>query len=300
MTIYNCRNLKTRNSHWVHFSFAMEHKIELFSRQLQDAVANECLKLPSLPDIALKAREACEDESASAQTIAELVAQDPALSVRLLQVANSSLYRTRSAAENLNMAITRLGLKLVKDLIIGLAIKQLYRASSRVMQNHLNELWLASTKTAAISRLLASSHSNLNPEQAMLAGLTHNIGALPILMLAENDEELLEDTRSLCTIIRSMQGDIGAYLFKAWHFPNFMGDVVTNCYNFDRYHEGEADYIDIVQVALIESSIYTGLDCPDDWSSVPAFHKLNIGTQGSILDIGDNKIIFDETHALFH
>lgn len=278
----------------------MQQKIELFTRQLQDAVASEQLKLPSLPDIALKAREACEDECASAQTIAELVAQDPALSVRLLQVANSSLYRTRSAAENLNMAITRLGLKLVKDLIIGLAIKQLYHASSRIMQAHFNELWLASTKTAAISRLLASNYNHLNPEQAMLAGLTHNIGALPILMLAENDEDLFEDTQSLCALIQQMQGDIGAYLFKAWRFPDFMGDVVKNCYSFDRYNDAAVDYIDIVQVALIEGSIYTGLECPDDWNSVPAFHKLNIDTQSSILDIGDNKIIFEETHSLFH
>ena len=278
----------------------MQQKIEQFTQQVQDAVATEQLLLPSLPDVALKVRDACENDETSAQNIADLVSQDPALCVRLLQVANSSLYRTRTATDNLNMAITRLGLKLVKDLIMSLALKQLYRASSNIMQEHFNELWLASAKTAAISRLLASNIEGLNPEQAMLAGLTHNIGALPILMLAENDDDLFDDTESLCKIVRKMQGDVGAYLFKAWHFPEYMSEVAKNCYQFERQHEGSADYTDIVQVALVEGSIYTGLECPDDWTSIPAFHQLNINTNTSVLEIDDNKIIFEETHSLFH
>ena len=278
----------------------MQQKIEQFTQQVQDAVATEQLLLPSLPDIALKVRDACENNETSAQNIADLVSQDPALCVRLLQVANSSLYRTRTATDNLNMAITRLGLKLVKDLIMSLALKQLYRASSNIMQEHFNELWLASAKTAAISRLLASNIEGLNPEQAMLAGLTHNIGALPILMLAEDDDDLFDDTESLCKIVRQMQGDVGAYIFKAWHFPEYMSEVAKNCYQFERQHEGAADYTDIVQVALVEGSIYTGLECPDDWANIPAFHQLNINTNTSVLEIDDNKIIFEETHSLFH
>ena len=278
----------------------MQLKIKQFTAQVQDAVATEQLLLPSLPDIALKVRDACEQEDSSAQNIADLVSQDPALCVRLLQVANSSLYRTRTATDNLNMAITRLGLKLVKDLIMGLALKQLYRASSSIMQERFNELWLASAKTAAISRLLASNVDGLNPEQAMLAGLTHNIGALPILLLAENDDDLFDDTESLCKIVRQMQGDVGAYIFKAWHFPDYMSDVAKNCYQFERQHDGAPDYTDTVQVALIEGSIYTGLECPDDWTGVPAFHQLNIDTSTSMLEIDDNKIIFEETHSLFH
>ncbi len=278
----------------------MQQKIEQFTQQVQDAVATEQLLLPSLPEVALKVRDACEQDETSAQNIADLISQDPALCVRLLQVANSSLYRTRTATDNLNMAITRLGLKLVKDLIMSLALKQLYRASSAIMQEHFNELWLASAKTAAISRLLASNIEGINPEQAMLAGLTHNIGALPILMLAENDEDLFDDTVSLCKIVRKMQGDVGAYIFKAWHFPDYMSDVAKNCYQFERQHEGSPDYIDVVQVALIEGSIYTGLECPDDWARIPAFHQLSIDPNSSMLEVGDNKIIFEETHSLFH
>ncbi|TNF33069.1 MAG: HDOD domain-containing protein, partial [Gammaproteobacteria bacterium] len=246
----------------------MQTKIEQYVAQIKQMLASEQLVLPSLPDIALQVNAACSEEGSSAQLIADIVMQDPALSVRLLQVANSSLYRTRNAADNIQMAITRLGLKLVKDLIMALAMKQLYQPSTDILQERFREIWLSSVKTAAMSRMLTSQQTQLDSEQAMLAGLTHNIGALPILLLAEDDDELCEDPEALKQIISQTQGDVGVSIFRAWHFPGYMLDVVRQCYQFDRVHEGDADYVDVVQVALVECSIYTGLDCPDDWSTI--------------------------------
>ena len=214
----------------------MQEKIDSFLQEVKEAVATEQLLLPSLPDVALKIRKECEKEDASAQKIGEALIQDPALSVRLLQVANSSLYRTRNTAENIQMAITRLGLKLVKDLIMSLAMKQIYQASTDVLQERFRELWLASVKTAALSRMLAINCERCDAEQAMLAGLTHNIGALPILMLAEDDDDLFENAEALFHVIQKAQGEVGAYIFKAWHFPDYMVDVARECYHFRRHH----------------------------------------------------------------
>ena len=277
----------------------MQHKIEQFLKQIKEAVASEQLLLPSLPDVALQVREQCEKDEASLQTIADVLSQDPALSVRLLQLANSSLYRTRESADNIQAAIARLGLKLVRDLIMGLAMKQIYQASTDVLEERFRELWLASVKTAAIARMLAMDHRHLNPEQAMLAGLTHNIGALPILMLAEDDDELFDNADALHQVICQAQGDVGAHIFRSWHFPEFMIGVVRECYDFERRHEGPSDYLDVVQVALVQGSIYTGLDCPDDWTRIPAFEKLAIDTGANMLEIEENKVIFDETELLF-
>ena len=277
----------------------MQQKIDNFLTTVKEAIASERLLLPSLPEVALQIREECEKEEASADAIAEALIQDPALSVRLLQIANNSLYRTRHEAENVQMAIMRLGLKTVKDLVMGLAMKQLYEASTDVLQERFKELWLASIKTAALSRMLASSQKHLDTEKAMLAGLTHNIGALPILMLAEDDDDLFENAEALYKVIRQAQGDVGAYIFKAWHFPDYMSNIAQECYHFDRTHEGPADYIDVVQVALVQGSIYTALECPDDWSSIPAFEKLGINTDANILEIEENKLMFEETQSLF-
>lgn len=277
----------------------IQDKIEEFLAEVKDAVATEKLLLPSLPDVALKIKTECEKEDSSAEKIAEVISQDPAMSVRLLQVANSSLYRTMHSADNIQSAITKLGLKLVRDLIMGLSMKQLYHASNDTIAERFKELWLASTKTAAISRLLAMNLKHLDPEQAMLAGLIHNIGALPIILMAEDDDDLFDNTEALCKVVNKMQGEVGAYIFRNWHFPDYMVDVASECYQFRRTHNGPADYVDVVQAALIEGSIYTGLEVPEDWSTVSAFERLGIDTSTSMLDIEENKLIFEETDSLF-
>lgn len=277
----------------------MQNKIDAFLLEVKHAVATEELLLPSLPDVALKIKAECEKENTSADKIAEVISQDPAMTVRLLQTANSSLYRTRHSTDNIQMAITKLGLKLVKNLIMSLSMKQLYHASNDIIAERFRELWLASTKTAAIARLIAIKHDHLNTEQAMLAGLIHNIGALPIILMAEDDDDLFDKPDALYTVIHKMQGEVGAYIFENWHFPQYMIDVASECYHFRRNHSGPADYVDVIQAALIQGSIYTGLECPEDWSTVSAFARLGIDTNSHVLDIEENKLMFEETTSLF-
>jgi len=278
---------------------AIQEKSESFLAEVKDAVATEKLLLPSLPDVALRIKAECEKEDASLQMIANVISQDPALSVRLLQVANSAIYRTHIITDSIQMAISKLGLKLVRDLIISLSMKQLYKASNDVIAERFHELWITSTKTAAIAHLLASRHEHLDEQKAMLAGLIHNIGALPIILMAEDDDELFDQPDALCKVVQKMQGEVGAYIFENWHFPEYMIDVAKDCYHFRRNHAGPADYVDVIQVALIQGSIYTGLDCPEDWSTVSAFARLDINTESHVLDIEENKLIFDETTTLF-
>jgi len=277
----------------------IQDKIEEFLAEVKDAVATEKLLLPSLPEVALKIKTECEKEGSSSQKIADVICQDPAMSVRLLQIANSSLYRTRHSADNIQSAITKLGLNLVRDLIMGLSMKQLYRASNDIIAERFHELWMASTKTASIARLLAMKIDHLDAEQAMLAGLTHNIGALPIILMAEDDDDLFDNAEALYKVVNKMQGEVGAYIFRNWHFPEYMAEVASDCYSFRRNHTGPADYVDVVQVALIEGSIYTGLEVPEDWSTIAAFARLGIDPLTSMLDTEENMLIFEETDSLF-
>lgn len=277
----------------------LDKKAKHYLQLIEQAMANHQLTLPSLPEVALNVKQACEKDDASVSHIVDALSEDPALSVRLMQIANSSMYRSRSHADDLKMAVTRLGLKLVKNLVISLAMKQLYQAGSKWINDLLKEQWLASTKAAAMSQILARNTPQLNPENALLAGLTHNIGSLPIILLAEDDDDLFEDLNTLCRLINNLQGEVGSHIFQCWHFPDYLSAVALHCYEFSRHHSGPADYIDLVQVALVESSIYTGLACPQDWSSIPAFDKLGVVTDNGILEVEENRIMFDETQAIF-
>ncbi len=255
-----------------------------FLELLQTAIRENRLKLPTLPEVALQVREAVESEKASAADIATIVARDAALSARLLQVVNGPLYRGRNVINNIQMAVTRLGRNLVRNLVVSLVMQQIYQATSDVTDKRLRQLWEHSVQVAAISRVLAQRP--LLSDQAMLAGLIHNIGALPLLVLAEDVPELLDNESVLDQLLDKLSPVVGSQILQSWNFPDTL--VAVAAHHQDIYHEGglEPDYVDVVLVARLQTLM--GTDHPlakADWSRVPAFAKLGFEPQVSVVDI---------------
>ncbi|MCW8956861.1 MAG: HDOD domain-containing protein [Gammaproteobacteria bacterium] len=272
----------------------MSSKSDTFFAQLQTAVNSDQIILPTLPEVALKIRDAIESENNSAQQISDMLSQDASLSARLIQVANSPLYRSRNPIEDLQMAITRLGIKMVRDLVVSLAMKQIYQATSDVLDEHFRNAWNTSVEVAAISRMLATT-VGINPEQALLAGLIHNIGSLPIVVLAEDDDELFQDSVALGNMIWELQGKVGEMILSSWNFPESMTEVVKQCYNFNYDHGGNATLVDIVQVAILQGGYIDDIHAPADWNTVPAFAKLGLDSNVNVVDIEDNREMIENT-----
>jgi len=270
----------------------MTEKAEQFFNELKSAVESDQLILPTLPEVALKIREAVESENTSAQQVAETLTQDASLSARLIQVSNSPLYRSRTPIEDLQMAVTRLGIRMVRDLVISLAMKQIYQATSDVLDEHFRRIWNTSVEVAAICRMFATTVPGINPEQALLAGLIHNIGALPILVMAEDDNDLFNDGEALGQVISELQGRVGILILETWNFGDAMIDVVKNAHNFSYDHEGGADLVDLVQIALLQGG---HVDADVDWGSVPAFAKLGMDTEVNVVEIEENQEIIENT-----
>lgn len=270
----------------------MSDKADQFYSQLKVAVESDQLILPTLPEVALKIREAVENETTSAQEIAETLTQDASLSARLIQVSNSPLYRSRNPIEDLQMAVTRLGIRMVRDLVVSLAMKQIYQATSDVLDDHFRRSWNTAVEVAAICRMLATTVPGLNPEQALLAGLIHNIGALPILVMAEDDDDLFNDSDALGEVIEELTGRVGVLILETWNFGEAMTEVVKHAHNFSYTHEGGANLVDLVQVALLQG----GHESQEvDWSDVPAFSKLGMDSEVNVVEIEENQEIIENT-----
>lgn len=262
----------------------MSQQAQNVFNQLCKAVETDQIKLPTLPEVALKIRDAVEKDTHSATDIAELLSQDSALSARLLQLANSPLYRARQEVDSLQQAITRLGVRIVKDLVVMLAIKQAFNTKNKAIEKQFREIWQTSIDVAAISRVLAKTQNGLDTEQAVLAGLIHNIGTLPIIELANTNPALL-GSENLAEIIQEIQGPLGEKILSFWHFPQALIDVVAQWNDFNREHANHADYVDVIQAAILHTQ-HKPIETPEDWSKVPAITKL--GLDPSIRD-------FDET-----
>jgi putative nucleotidyltransferase with HDIG domain len=260
----------------------MSLESQLLAKFLDDINHNR-INLPTLPEVAIKVREVVQNPDSSAAQIAVTIGSDPVLTAKLLQVANSPLYRGGAPIENLQNAITRLGQTVVRNIVTGMVMEQLYQTGNNpAMEKHLKELWLHSTKVAAISHVLARKFTKLKPDQAMLAGLIHDIGAIPIYTEAANIPEL-EDEALLQRIVDKIHNLIGTTILDEWNFPQELIDVVSNHEDL-RYDSGEGvDYVDIVTVANILS--YVGTTHPltkKEWMEIPAFKKLGMTPEESI------------------
>ncbi|AYF87924.1 HDOD domain-containing protein [Pseudomonas sp. JS3066] len=252
---------------------------KLADKVLQDLTkAIECdeLVLPTLPEVALKVRETAEDPNSGIQDLAKVIGNDAALTARIIKVVNSPLLRTSKEITDLQMAISRLGINYTSNLATGLAMEQMFQATTDVVDRKMREVWNKSTEIAGICHVLCRHYTRLMPDQATLAGLVHQIGVLPILTYAEEHNELLADSISLNHVIERIHPLIGDRILRAWEFPEPIAAVPSQYLDFSR-NSARVDYIDIVQVATLQS--YLGSEHPYtqlDWANVPAFAKLGL------------------------
>ena len=257
----------------------MSKLAEKVQEDLIRAIDNDELVLPTLPEVALKVREAAEDPDVSIPALSKVIGNDAALTARIIKVVNSPLLRTNKEITDLQMAISRLGINYTCNLATGLAMEQMFQATSDVVDRKMREVWNKSTEIAGICHVLCRHYTRLAPDQATLAGLVHQIGVLPILTSAEEHYELLADSISLNHVIERIHPIIGDRILKAWEFPAPIAQIPSQYLDFTR-NSPKVDYVDIVQVATLQS--YLGSEHPYtqlDWSQVPAFAKLGLDPQ---------------------
>jgi HD-like signal output (HDOD) protein len=258
-----------------------------FYRIVVEALARDRLTLPTLPEVALRIRELLQDDDVTVASLAAEIHRDPAIAVRLIRVANSAAMRSGRSVENVQQAVTRLGLQYTRLLVDGLALEQMFVARNPQLKQRLLRSWQQSVDVAALSQVLAAQCTLLQPEMAMLGGLVHRVGALPIVKLAETHAAALASEAELDMVIEHLAPRIGRMVLQAWHFPADLVEVPMLWPDFTREHEGSADYADVVTVAVLRT---LGASDPSlksvDLLQVPAFIKLDLDPTFSLADTG--------------
>lgn len=182
-------------------------------------------RLPSPPQTLLALLRLCQDEDAGTRELAELIATDPVLSAKVLQVAHSAAYQPADAqALTLLQATSRLGTALIKVLVISELVAQTFNALKPAGGVDLRAFWKHSLSVALLARELAGPLNYPSAEEAYLAGLLHNIGRLALLVAAPQQAQplfLTPDDSTLCAQERQTLGmthaAAGAWLLGRWH-----------------------------------------------------------------------------------
>jgi HD-like signal output (HDOD) protein len=186
--------------------------------------------LPTMPEVAHKLLHLFDDDNASFDDLAALVAQDQGLSVKLLRMANSARYSPRHAIASIQDAAATIGMTAMRDLTLAACV-----AGAFPKINGFDRLrfWRQCLATAGHARTLAQA-CDLDPDAAYLAGLVMRTGELLMLMtepeavaqaesLAHLPDSLLDSERSVlhCTHL-----EVTAELARRWRFPEHIATAI--------------------------------------------------------------------------
>lgn len=233
------------------------------------------LKLPSLPEVAVKVKAAMLHPSTSAEDIALIISADPVMAIKLINSANGPLNRGVEQIDNIHAAVVRLGMKASKELVISFAVKHLFTSKSQRLNLRMRKLYDHSIDVAAISFALSKQSGFLSPDHMLLAGLLHEIGVIPILSYIEDTGLVIEDEHELESIIDSLRGAVGSMVISHWGLPGDLDAVVEDFENWQRESGNTVDTCDMIIVAQIYSRLkdhkIKGLPRIDQ---VPAFKKI--------------------------
>lgn len=235
------------------------------------------LRLPSLPDVAFKLKEAMQRDIGIADA-AEIIHLDPPIVTKLIQVANSPLYGSVKPINNCQEAVARLGLNATRNLVMGISLKQLFACKDPTLMKAMQQLWRDSLYVSSLSFVLAEACSDINPEDALLAGLISDIGIIPLLHFAEQYPEQYPSFAELEQAIPFLRGPVGSLLLHTLGFSESLCAIPHQAENWLYDSGGELSLTDIVILAKLHRYIGSPQAKTLPYiNSIPAYSRLSEG-----------------------
>ncbi len=220
---------------------------------LVDKINNDTLVLPTLPAIALKVRRVADNPDIHLNVMADVISQDPSLSARMIKISNSAYLGRSVKVTSAQQAVTRIGLRQIKNISTALAMEQLFVSKNAIVKDYMTRIWADTIEIVANSLAIMQVHAKqtknraLNLESMMLAALVHNIGALPILTEAERHTDIFANPTFLDVAIEKLTGKLGASIMTEWGFEPEFVDVAQNWKNLSVTSE-TVSYLDLVRL----------------------------------------------------
>ena len=229
---------------------------------------NNNLEIPTIPVVASKALKAMQDPNISGAAIAQLISQDQGLTARILKVANSALYSLTREVRNLQQAAMVLGFTTLKNLVISVSCRLIYKRFGLVERN----LWQHSVGTAVAAQLLAYAKDLKDKDEAYVAGLMHDVGKVIMNNGARDrfaESELLSRDGDIapCDAERQVFGfshvDVGSILIERWELPQALGQAVFLHHDVELAESLADGAEELVYVTALADEICHRMNTPD-------------------------------------
>lgn len=219
--------------------------------------------LVSPPHTCTRVHELLAEDAASARELADVIAQDPSLTARLLRLVNSSYFGLARKADTLTRAITVVGLQELHNVVVAVAAGETFRRLQTTTIN-IDSFWRHSLYTALVARMLAREAGLALPERMFVAGLLHDVGILvldhrmpttygEVLLAAAGDEGRLhaleQETFGLD------HGELGGELLHRWQLPEVLTVAIRHHHSQDKGMDDTTLVLHIADLLAHQSGI---------------------------------------------
>ena len=186
------------------------------------------ISFPTFLDITFQVRTALKDPNLSADQLAKLVGAEPLMSTKIIRTANSvALNPSGREIADVKSAILRVGMETVRTVSFAVAMEQLLRSKQMVPFEDVSQrLWVHTSHVAALCRVLAKKLAKINGDEAMFAGLVHDLGVFYLMSRAANFPDLVADRVELHALLVGWHDNIGHALLSALGSPESVLEAV--------------------------------------------------------------------------
>mgnify|MGYP003670336561 FL=1 len=246
-----------------------------------DEYATRATESFALPKICVQIRTLLDSNNASSDDIARLVSTDPALSSKLLKLANSALFRFESQVDNINKAVNVVGGEALYNLVMAETAGSAFEHFSNDVID-LKRFWLQSIYAALVAKHLAKMSQTRTSARYFVIGLLHNIGELivavqtPELAIACNDyDQHVPPWKRQKSVLGFFYTDCTYALLKQWGLPAHLYQVLPDANN-----ETAANSSREVSLMFTICRVAVAMVSPDKFSALSLIHPMIIRKAG--------------------
>ena len=221
--------------------------------------------LPSIPSIALRIIQEIKKDKSSLSELAHIMSFDPALTAKILRIANSSFYALPYKVESIERAVNILGLEALKNIALSFAIVNGLRRNTVDEFDH--ELFWKRSITSAVSAEMIALKLNMKNEDTFVAPLLMDIGVLVMYLMRPDDYLRVinkKKTFSMTTgeaeisVFGFDHQEVGSEILKKWGIPENIYIPVAYHHRGQESPVSIKDKAEVLMLADITSSVYHG------------------------------------------
>lgn len=197
----------------------------------------ETQEFATLPPVAARILKLLEDDNIDIRDLSKIIEADAPLTLKLLRVANSPLYATRTEINSIQQAIITLGLNRLTNIVLGVSIFSRFLLSSQKQAAELMEkFWWHSSCTGIVAKSLASKIKKFFKEVEFIGGLLHDIGKLVMLqfdskkyteVVALLENERISDLEAEMRVFGVTHLEVGKKISELWKLPDELYTIIS-------------------------------------------------------------------------